>query len=65
MEYIDAQKIQAAWGDKPCDHPNIEREHYAGAFLTNYICTQCGQEFTIAQKLEIDEERRKYVWDLP
>lgn len=58
MEYYEAQKIKDAWGNKPCDHPNIEREYYVGAFLTNYICTQCGEEFTIAQKLEINEERK-------
>ena len=60
MEYYLAQKAKEAWGIKPCDHPNIEREYYAGAFLTNYICTQCGREFTIAQKLEIDEERKQF-----
>lgn len=58
MEYYPAQKVKELWGKKPCDHPNIEREYYAGAFLTNYICTQCGEEFTIAEKLEIDEERK-------
>ena len=65
MEYYIAQKVKESWGDKPCDHPHIEREYYSGAFLTNYICVQCGKEFTIAQKLEIDEERKLHVRDLP
>ena len=65
MEYYIAQKVKKAWGDKPCDHPHIEREYYSGAFLTNYICVQCGKEFTIAQKLEIDEERKLFIRDLP
>jgi len=65
MEYYTAQKVKDAWGNKPCDHPHIEREYYSGAFLTNYICVQCGKEFTIAQKLEMDEERKQLVRDLP
>ncbi|MBK9389896.1 MAG: hypothetical protein IPN68_06785 [Bacteroidetes bacterium] len=65
MEYYTAQKVKDAWGNKPCDHPHIEREYYSGAFLTNYICVQCGKEFTIAQKLELDEERKQLVRDLP
>jgi uncharacterized Zn ribbon protein len=64
MEYYLAQKVKEAWGNKPCNHPHIEREYYTGAFLTNYICVQCGQEFTIAQKLEMDEERKLSVRDV-
>jgi hypothetical protein len=58
MEYLDALKVKDAWGDKPCIHPRLEKEYYTGAFLTNYVCVQCGKEFTIAQKLEMDEERK-------
>jgi hydrogenase maturation factor HypF (carbamoyltransferase family) len=61
MEYLVAQKLRDSWGKKPCDHLHFEKEYYVGAFLVNYVCTQCGQEFTIAQKLGIDEERRKIV----
>jgi hypothetical protein len=59
MEYAVAQKIKETWGRKPCDHPAFEKEYYVGAFLINWVCTQCGQEFTIAQKLEIDSTRRR------
>ena len=59
MEYYVAQKLKEAWGDKPCSHPGLEKEYYSGAFLTNYVCFQCGMEFTISQKLEIDEEKKK------
>ena len=55
MEYFEAQKIKESWDKKPCEHPHIEKEYYAGAFLINYVCTQCGKEFSIAEKLEIDE----------
>jgi len=59
MEYVVAQKLRDTWGDKPCIHPHLEKEYYTGAFLTNYVCTQCGKAFSIPQKMEIDEERRK------
>jgi hypothetical protein len=65
MEYSTAQKVKKEWGDKPCDHPHIEREYYSGAFLTNYVCVECGMEFSIARKMEIDIERRQYLRDLP
>jgi hydrogenase maturation factor HypF (carbamoyltransferase family) len=58
MEYNVAQKIKESWGNKPCDHPVFEKEYYVGAFLINWVCTQCGKEFTIAQKLELDSERK-------
>jgi len=59
MEYSAAQEMKEKWGDKPCDHHHLEKEYYVGAFLTNYVCIQCGKEFTIPQKLEMDEERKK------
>jgi hypothetical protein len=59
MEYVDALKVKEVWGDKPCGHPHLEKEYYTGAFLTNYVCTQCGMEFTIPQKMELYLERRK------
>jgi hypothetical protein len=58
MEYYSLQKIKDDWGDKPCDHPTLEKVYYTGAFLTVYCCTSCGKEFTISQKLEIDETRK-------
>jgi hypothetical protein len=58
MEYAVVQKQKEAWGDKPCDHPHIEKEYYVGAFLINYVCTQCGKEFSIPEKLEMDLTRK-------
>jgi hypothetical protein len=64
MEYNKMLKIRQEWGDKPCDHPHLEKVYYVGAFLLNYTCTQCGTEFTIAQKLEADIEKKKGATDL-
>jgi hypothetical protein len=59
MEYTEVLKQKEAWGDKPCPHPHLEKEYYVGAFLINYVCTQCGTEFSIAEKLEMDLMRKK------
>ena len=59
MEYYEAQKLKNEWGAKPCDHPKLVKEYYVGAFLINYVCIRCGREFTIAQKLEMDESNNR------
>jgi hypothetical protein len=59
MEYSNALILKDLWGKRKCDHPNLEKLYYAGAFLVSYVCTQCGDEFTISQKLQLDEERKK------
>jgi hydrogenase maturation factor HypF (carbamoyltransferase family) len=59
MEYYRALKLKEEWGNKSCNHPGFEKVYYTGAFLINYSCTQCGADFTIAQKLEFDEIRKK------
>jgi len=59
MEYATSLKLKEEWGKKPCDHPSFEKVYYAGAFVMNYSCTVCGADFTVAQKMEIDEMRKK------
>lgn len=59
MEYYQAQQLKETWQKKPCDHPMLEKVYYNGAFLINYSCNKCGKDFTIAQKMEIDEKRKK------
>jgi hypothetical protein len=59
MEYYAVLKLKDEWGDKPCDHPRLEKVYYTGAFLINYACTTCGAEFTISQKMEFEEIRKE------
>ena len=59
MEYQKAQQLKEEWGKKQCDHPRFEKVYYTGAFLMNYACTKCGADFTIAEKLEFDVQRRR------
>jgi hypothetical protein len=56
MEYYNALKIREQWGEKLCSHEHLEKMYYAGAFLTVYICSKCAREFSIAEKLEMDEK---------
>lgn len=43
MQMIEAQRLRDAWGEKPCDHPKLEREYYLGVSTGDYVCTQCGK----------------------
>jgi hypothetical protein len=61
MEYFAAQKLKDSWGKKPCDHPHLEKEYYVGAFLINFVCTNCGKEFTVSEKFEMDQIRKRVV----
>lgn len=64
MEYFESVKLKEDWGKKPCDHPFLEKVYYGGAFLINYACTKCGADFTIAQKMELDEMRKTLPYPL-
>jgi transposase-like protein len=59
MEYYEQQKIREKWGDKPCEHVHLEKLYYTNAFLTVYVCSDCGKEFTIAEKLDRDLKKKK------
>jgi len=43
MQFEDAMKLKKLWGDKPCNHPTLEKEYEMGAATGDYCCTQCGQ----------------------
>lgn len=58
MEFYHSQKLKKNWGSKPCDHPKVEKVYYAGAFILNYSCTLCGSDFTVAEKLELENHHK-------
>lgn len=43
MQMKDAEAIRERWGNKPCDHPSLEKEYELGAATGDYVCTKCGQ----------------------
>jgi hypothetical protein len=56
MQAKQAQILRDEWGDKPCNHPNYEKEYYLGANTGDKVCTQCGQ---VLSKDEIENIHRK------
>jgi len=43
MQMKKAQRLRMAWGDKPCDHLDYDRENYLGADTVDKVCTLCGR----------------------
>jgi len=39
---IKAIELRKKWGDKKCNHPNLEKEYDLGSATGDYVCTQCG-----------------------
>ena len=51
MDYLKAEELRKQWGNKPCSHPKFEKETHLGWGYVqektgDYVCTQCGQDFT-------------------
>ena len=45
MQLKEANQLRKAWGNAPCDHPNLEKEYSLGADTGDWVCTQCGRSF--------------------
>jgi len=59
MESLIAKKLRVEWGDKPCNHPKIEKEYYADTHTLDYVCILCGKEFNVLEMLETRDNLRK------
>lgn len=65
MDIKKADELRTTWGDKKCCHPHFEKETqgqvlpggYVEIKTGDYICTQCGRDFTKAEKEEIEANR--------
>lgn len=57
MKYSDAKQLKINWGDKPCNHLQIEKEYDLGADTGDYVCVTCGKEFSKEEKIEIETKR--------
>ena len=42
MQMSDAAALNKAWGDKPCEHPVLDKEYHFGSATGDYACTTCG-----------------------
>lgn len=43
MQIKKANKLREEWGNKPCDHPSLEKEYHNGSATGDYVCKQCGE----------------------
>ena len=46
IQFEKANRIAEVWGDKPCSHPNVEKEYGPLGHTGDYRCVQCGATFT-------------------
>lgn len=59
MQHLDAKKLREEWGNKPCEHPHLEKEYYLGSDTMDFVCSTCGEEFTRAEKEKLEADRNK------
>lgn len=38
-----AIQLRKQWGDRPCNHPVLDKEYHLGAATGDYVCTTCGE----------------------
>lgn len=44
MQIHESVELQKKWGDKPCDHPSIDREYFYAVPTGDLVCRQCGMD---------------------
>jgi uncharacterized Zn-finger protein len=58
MKQKRAAELREAWGDAPCDHPQLAKLYDMGEKTGSFACTQCGREFTFREKAELAASRQ-------
>ena len=53
MKVKRAQELRDAWGDKPCEHPQLAKLYDLGERTGNFACAQCGKVFSFKEKAEL------------
>lgn len=43
MGPLELEALKAAWGDKPCDHPDLTPDRGPWGKTGDYYCPQCGE----------------------
>jgi hypothetical protein len=43
MQVEKTLELRKAWGNRPCDHPDLAKEYDRGAATGDYVCTRCGE----------------------
>jgi hypothetical protein len=52
-----AQELREAWGDAPCEHPQLAKLYDLGAHTGSFACMQCGKVFSFREKAELAASR--------
>ena len=55
MEYDRVKQIRKKWLNKECNHPNVVKEYHFGLQTGDYVCIQCGKEFTKQESAELNK----------
>jgi hypothetical protein len=58
MKQKRAQELRDAWGDAPCEHPQLAKVYDLGAHTGFYACVKCGKQFSFREKAELTAARR-------
>jgi len=59
MKKKRAQELQDAWGDAPCEHPQLAKVYDLGAHTGAFACVKCGKMFSFREKAELAASRRE------
>jgi hypothetical protein len=58
MKQKRAQELREAWGNKPCEHPQLAKLYDMGVPTGSFACIQCGTVFSFREKAELAASRR-------
>ena len=59
MQLDDAKTKREQWGDKPCEHPDFDKEYDRGIQTGDYVCEQCGAYLDAGEVEEIRERKKR------
>lgn len=61
MKTKRAEELREAWGDAPCEHPQLAKVYDLGAHTGSYACVKCGRSFSFREKAELVATRRTHT----
>jgi hypothetical protein len=45
MQHSDGLDLRRQWGDKPCNHQQLEPEYFDDTPTGDFLCKDCGKVF--------------------
>ena len=59
MQLLESLRLRREWGDKPCEHPHIEKEYNIDISTGDEVCTTCGRAITNMFGDKVGPEEKK------